>query len=414
MPFAPIEDAIAAVGRGEIVVVVDDADRENEGDLIMAAEFATPENIAFFLAHTSGVIVVPLTPERLVELDLPDMVVQNTESQRTAFTISVDARNGVTTGISAADRAATIQVLTDPAARPGDLARPGHIFPLRAREGGVLKRSGHTEAAVDLARLAGLYPAGVICEITTADKLDMARVPELEEFCARHNLLMISIADLIRYRRRSEKLVRRVSEARVPTRHGDFTCVAYESLLDGETHIAFVRGSVQGADDVLVRVHSECLTGDVFGSLRCDCGPQLDAALARVAAEGAGVVVYLRGHEGRGVGLSHKLRAYELQDAGRDTVDANLELGLPVDGREYGIGAQILVDLGVTTMRLMTNNPAKYGGLEGFGLEIVERVPLQAIPNPENIEYLRTKRERMGHILDDLDNEPATLESTQR
>lgn len=404
MPFAPIEDAIAAIGRGEIVVVVDDADRENEGDLIMAAEFATAENIAFFLAHTSGVIVVPLTPERLVELDLPDMVVQNTESQRTAFTISVDARHGVTTGISAADRAATIRVLTDPAARPGDLARPGHIFPLRAREGGVLKRSGHTEAAVDLARLAGLYPAGVICEVTTADKLDMARLPELEAFCAEHGLLLISIADLIRYRRRSEKLIRRVSEARVPTRHGEFTCVAYESVLDGETHLAFVKGTVQGADDVLVRVHSECLTGDVFGSLRCDCGPQLDAALERVSQEGAGVVVYLRGHEGRGIGISHKLRAYELQDAGRDTVDANLELGLPVDGREYGIGAQILVDLGVTTMRLMTNNPSKYGGLEGFGLEIVERVPLQSIPNPENIDYLRTKRERMGHLLDDLDD----------
>ena len=401
--LAPIEDAVAAIGRGEIVVVVDDEDRENEGDLIMAAEFATAEKIAFFVRHTSGVICMPLTAERADELDLPLMVHDNTESHRTAFTVSVDFRHGTTTGISAADRAATIQALIDPATRPKDLARPGHIFPLRYREGGVLKRAGHTEASVDLARMAGLYPAGVLCEIVNEDGT-MARVPDLEKFCAEHDLLMISIADLIRYRRQGEKLVKRVAEARVPTDWGDFTCYAYESLLDGETHLAMVKGAVQGEDDVLVRVHSECLTGDVFGSLRCDCGVQLDAAMQRVAEEGLGVVVYLRGHEGRGIGIAHKLRAYGLQDEGHDTVDANLELGLPIDSREYGIGAQILVDLGITTMRLMTNNPSKRGGLEGFGLEITGRVPLESAPNPENIRYLRTKRERMGHLLEGLDD----------
>jgi 3,4-dihydroxy 2-butanone 4-phosphate synthase/GTP cyclohydrolase II len=401
--FAPIEDAVAAISRGEIIVVVDDEDRENEGDLIMAAEFATPEKIAFFVRHTSGVICMPLTGERCDELDLPLMVHDNTESHRTAFTVSVDFRHGTTTGISAGDRATTIQALIDPGTRPKDLARPGHIFPLRYREGGVLKRAGHTEASVDLARMAGLYPAGVLCEIVNEDGT-MARVPELEKFSKEHGLLMISIADLIRYRRQGEKLVRRVAEARVPTDWGEFTCYAYESLLDGETHLAMVRGAVQGEADVLVRVHSECLTGDVFGSLRCDCGVQLDAAMQRVSEEGLGVVVYLRGHEGRGIGIAHKLRAYGLQDAGHDTVDANIELGLPVDSREYGIGAQILVDLGITTMRLMTNNPAKRGGLEGFGLEVTGRVPLESAPNPENIHYLRTKRERMGHLLDGLDD----------
>jgi 3,4-dihydroxy 2-butanone 4-phosphate synthase/GTP cyclohydrolase II len=401
--LAPIEDAVAAIARGEIVVVVDDEDRENEGDLIMAAEFATAEKIAFFVRHTSGVICLPLTKERCDQLDLPLMVHDNTESHRTAFTVSVDYRHGTTTGISAADRATTIQALIDPATKPKDLARPGHIFPLQYREGGVLKRAGHTEAAVDLARMAGLEPAGVLCEIVNEDGT-MARVPDLERFCAEHGLLMISIADLIRYRRQGEKLVKRVAEGRVPTDWGEFTCYAYESLLDGETHLAMVRGAVQGEDDVLVRVHSECLTGDVFGSLRCDCGVQLDAAMQKVAEEGLGVVVYLRGHEGRGIGIAHKLRAYELQDEGRDTVEANLELGLPVDSREYGIGAQILVDLGITTMRLMTNNPTKRGGLEGFGLEITGRVPLESTPNPENIHYLRTKRERMGHLLDGLDD----------
>ena len=404
MPFAPIEKAIAAIGRGEIVVVVDDEDRENEGDLIMAAEAATPEKIAFFLQHTSGLICAPMTPERLDELDLPLMVTANTESHRTAFTVSVDYRHGTSTGISAYDRSATIQALIDPATRPDDLARPGHIFPLRYAPGGVLKRAGHTEAAVDLARMAGLYPAGVLCEVVDHKKTDMARLPELEEFAKEHDLLLISIADLIRYRRQNDKLVKRMSEARIPTQYGDFTCYVYESVLDGEQHLAFVKGDVHGEENVLVRVHSECLTGDVFGSLRCDCGPQLDAAMKRIADEGVGVVVYLRGHEGRGIGIGHKLRAYNLQEQGRDTVDANLDLGLPVDSREYGIGAQILVDVGVTTMRVLTNNPAKYGGLEGFGIEIVERVPIESVPNAENIDYLRTKRERMGHLLEGLDD----------
>ena len=403
MPFAPIEKAVAAFAQGEIVVVVDDASRENEGDLIIAAEYATAERIAFFLSHTSGVICMPMLGERLDELELPPMVVDNTESNRTAFTVSVDARNVTTTGISAADRSATVQALIDPATGPTDLARPGHVFPLRYRDGGVLKRSGHTEAAVDLARMAGLYPAGVLCEVVTEDKAEMARLPELERFAATHGLLLISIADLIRYRRQSEKLVRRVAEARIPTQWGDFTCYVYESLLDGDQHLALVRGAVQGTGDVLVRVHSECLTGDVFGSLRCDCGLQLAAAIERVAEQDMGVVVYLRGHEGRGIGIAHKLRAYTLQDEGHDTVDANLELGLPIDSREYGIGAQILVDLGITTMRLLTNNPAKYGGLEGYGLEIVERVPLQSVPNPENLRYLRTKQQRLGHLLEGLD-----------
>ena len=404
MPFAKIEDAVAAVGRGEIVVVVDDEDRENEGDLIMAAEAATPEKVAFFLHHTSGVICAPVTRERARELDLQLMVVDNTESMRTAFTVSVDVRQGTTTGISAYDRAATIQALVDPATRPADLLRPGHIFPLEAREGGVLKRAGHTEAAIDLARMAGLYPAGVLCEVVNEKKDDMARVPELEGFADEHGLLLISIADLVRHRRQTERLVKRVAEARIPTQWGDFTCYAYESVLDGEQHLAFVRGAVQGQDDVLVRVHSECLTGDVFGSLRCDCGPQLAEAMRRIAEEGLGVVVYLRGHEGRGIGIGHKLQAYALQEQGHDTVDANLALGMPVDSREYGIGAQILVDLGITTMRTLTNNPAKRGGLEGFGLKITDRVPLLTQPNPENIAYLRTKRERMGHLLEGLDD----------
>jgi len=401
--FAAISDAIAAFARGEIVVVVDDANRENEGDLIMAAEFATAERIAFFLNHTSGVICAPLTGERLDSLELPPMVVENTESNRTAFTVSVDARVGTSTGISAADRASTIAALIEPATRPDDLVRPGHMYPLRYREGGVLKRAGHTEAAVDLARLAGLTPAGVLCEVVTEDKTAMARLPELTRFSDKHGLLLISIADLIHYRRQSEKLVERVAEARIPTEWGDFTCYVYESLLDGDRHLALVRGAVQGEGDVLVRVHSECLTGDVFGSLRCDCGLQLEAAIEMIAKAGLGVVVYLRGHEGRGIGIAHKLRAYTLQDEGADTIDANLALGLPIDNREYGIGAQILVDLGITTMRLLTNNPAKYGGLEGYGLQIVERVGLQSQPNPENIAYLRTKQRRLGHLLEGLE-----------
>jgi 3,4-dihydroxy 2-butanone 4-phosphate synthase/GTP cyclohydrolase II len=405
MAFGRIEDAVEALSRGEIVVVVDDEDRENEGDLIMAAEAATPEKIAFFLAHTSGVICVPLLPERADELELPLMVSDNTESQRTAFTVSVDYRQGTTTGISAEDRASTIHALIDPHTRPGELNRPGHIFPLRYRKGGVLKRAGHTEATIDLVTAAGMYPAGVLCELVTEDKTHMARLPEIERFAERHELVVISIAGLVRYRRRKDKLVSCIAgPARIPTEFGDFAGYVYESDIDGEHHLAVVKGDLRGQRDVLVRVHSECLTGDVFGSLRCDCGPQLAEAIRLIAEEGTGVIVYLRGHEGRGIGIAHKLRAYNLQERGHDTVDANLELGLPVDNREYGIGAQILVDLGVTTMRLMTNNPMKYGGLEGFGLDIVDRVPLTVHSNPENIEYLRTKRERLGHILDGLDD----------
>ena len=404
MPFDPIPDAIEAIGRGEIVVVVDDEDRENEGDLIMAAEFATPAKIAFFVRHTSGLICAPVTNERADQLDLPLMVPINTEAQRTAFTVTVDYRHGTSTGISAADRSKTIQALIDPRTRRADLARPGHIHVLRAREGGVLKRAGHTEAAIDLARLAGCYPAGVLCELVTEDSMEMARLPDLETFAEKHGLLLISIADLIRFRRQTEKLVKRLPEARVPTVWGDFTCLPFRGVLDGETHLAFIKGAVAGEQDTLVRVHSECLTGDVFGSRRCDCGEQLRAAMAKIAEEGRGVVVYLRGHEGRGIGLAHKLTAYGLQDRGYDTVEANVELGLPIDSREYGIGAQILNDLGVTTMRLMTNNPAKIGGLEGFGLSVVERVALPTVPNPENIAYLKTKRDKMGHLLEGLDD----------
>ncbi len=413
MPFALVEDAIAAIARGEFVVVVDDADRENEGDLIIAAEKITPEAIAFMVRHTSGVICMPVVGPRLDDLRIPLMVADNTESQRTAFTVSVDAKDGTTTGISAADRAATIKALIDPTSGHEDFNRPGHIFPLRYREGGVLKRAGHTEAGVDLARLAGLYPAGVLCEIVNDDGTgEMARLPELERFSAEHGLVMLSIAELVRYRRQREKLIKRVSEARIPNPFfGDFTAYAYQSVLDGTEHIAFVKGDVAGQPEVLVRVHSECLTGDVFDSMRCDCGTQLQLALSRIADEGRGVVIYLRGHEGRGIGLGHKLRAYQLQEQGRDTVEANVELGFPPDSREYGIGAQILVDLGITTMRLMTNNPAKYGGLAGFNLEIVERVPLVSVPNHENRAYLMAKQAKMGHLLE-FDDEPEAADLT--
>jgi 3,4-dihydroxy 2-butanone 4-phosphate synthase/GTP cyclohydrolase II len=399
MPFTKIEEAIEAIARGEMVIVVDSVDRENEGDLIIAAEKMTPETMAFMIRHTSGVICMPVEGHRLDELRIPLMVAENTESQRTAFTVSVDAKHGTSTGISAADRCATVHAILDEDTRPEDLARPGHIFPLRYREGGVLTRAGHTEASVDLARMARLRPAGVLAEVVNDDG-SMARLPELERFAREHGLLVISIADLVRYRRHREKLVRRVSEARIPTSYGDFTAYVFESLLDGTEHMAFVRGEVAGKDDVLVRVHSECLTGDVFGSMRCDCGLQLDLALRLIAEEGTGVVVYLRGHEGRGIGLGHKFRAYTLQDQGLDTVEANVELGFPPDSREYGIGAQILVDLGVSTMRVMTNNPDKYGGLDGYGLEIVERVPLHVLPNTENIRYLRTKQQKLGHLLE--------------
>ncbi|MFM9225163.1 MAG: bifunctional 3,4-dihydroxy-2-butanone-4-phosphate synthase/GTP cyclohydrolase II [Actinomycetota bacterium] len=377
---------------------VDDEDRENEGDLIMAAQFATPEKLAFIIRHTSGVVCAPLTDERCDDLRLPLMVEQNTESQRTAFTDTVDLIDGTTTGISAADRAATLRALADPGATFKAFARPGHIFPLRARQGGVLKRAGHTEAAVDLARLAGCEPAGVICEIQNDDGT-MMRLPQLREFCAEHGLLLSSIAELILYRRHHERLVERMGEATVPTDFGSFECIAYRSTIDGVEHLAFVKGEIDGAP-LLVRVHSECLTGDVFASRRCDCGPQLAAAMHLVEQEGRGVIVYLRGHEGRGIGIGHKIRAYSLQDRGFDTVDANVELGLPVDSREYGIGAQILADLGVEQIRLMTNNPAKYGGLGGYGLSVVERVPLNTVPTPENEAYLRTKRERLGHLIE--------------
>jgi 3,4-dihydroxy 2-butanone 4-phosphate synthase/GTP cyclohydrolase II len=397
--FASIPDAVAEIRAGRMVIVVDDADRENEGDLIIAAEKVTPEAIAFMVRYTSGVICMPVVGERLDHLQVPLMVAANTDHQRTAFTVSVDAKHGTTTGISAADRCATVHAILDDATRPEDLARPGHIFPLRYREGGVLTRAGHTEASVDLARMARLRPAGVLAEVVNDDG-SMARLPELERFAAEHDLQIISIADLVRYRRHREKLVRRVSEARIPTDYGDFTAYVFESLLDGTEHMAFVRGEVAGKENVLVRVHSECLTGDVFGSMRCDCGLQLDLALRLIADEGTGVVVYLRGHEGRGIGLGHKFRAYTLQDQGLDTVEANVELGFPPDSREYGIGAQMLVDLGVSTMRVMTNNPDKYGGLDGYGLEIVERVPLHVLPNHENIRYLRTKQEKLGHLLE--------------
>jgi 3,4-dihydroxy 2-butanone 4-phosphate synthase/GTP cyclohydrolase II len=397
--FATIPEAIDDIARGRIVIVVDDADRENEGDLIVAAEKVTPETIAFMVRYTSGVICMPVLGERLDELSIPLMVAANTDHQGTAFTVSVDARRGVTTGISAADRAMTIRTLIDPATLPEDVLRPGHIFPLRYREGGVLRRAGHTEAAVDLARLAGLYPAGVLCE-TVNDDGTMARLPDLARFAKEHDLRLISIADLIEYRRRREVLVERVATATIPTSWGEFRTYAYESVVDGRTHVALVLGEIGDGADVMTRVHSECLTGDVFGSLRCDCGSQLERAFELIGKEGRGVVLYIRGHEGRAIGLTHKLRAYELQDQGRDTVEANIELGFAADQREYGIGAQILTDLGVRTMRLLTNNPDKRAGLEGHGLSIVERIPLETEPTPHNIGYLRTKAEKLGHLLD--------------
>jgi 3,4-dihydroxy 2-butanone 4-phosphate synthase/GTP cyclohydrolase II len=397
--FDSIEQALEVIAAGGVVVVADDEDRENEGDLIMAADAATPEAISFFVRHTSGLICVGLTGERCEELRLPPMVpsVANTEALGTAFTVSVDLAAGTSTGISAADRALTLRALADASVGPDAFNRPGHVFPLRARPGGVLKRAGHTEASVDLARLAGRAPAGVLCELVHDDGR-MRRGAALREFADEHGLPLISIADLIRHRRRHERLVTAAAHARVPTEWGEFTCHSFESELDGETHLAFVLGDVAGDGPVLTRVHSECLTGDVFRSHKCDCGPQLHEAMRRIAEEGRGVLVYLRGHEGRGIGITHKLRAYELQDRGLDTVDANLELGLPVDDREYGVGAQILAELGVRELRLMTNNPDKYTGLAGFGLRVVERVPLHVPVHPEAAAYLRTKHERMGHL----------------
>jgi 3,4-dihydroxy 2-butanone 4-phosphate synthase/GTP cyclohydrolase II len=397
----PVERAVADIAAGKAVVVVDDETRENEGDLIFAASKATPELMAFTIRYSSGVICVPMPAVMLDRLEIPLMTPHNKDKLRTAYTISVDARDGVSTGISAADRAHTARVLADSATEPWEITRPGHVFPLRYREGGVLMRRGHTEAAVDLATLAGLTPAGVLVEIVNDDGT-MKRGPELREFADEHGLSMISIEDLVRYRRRVENLVERVAETRLPTRHGDFTAYGYRITVDGSEHIALVYGDLSGPDPVLTRVHSECLTGDVFGSRRCDCGPQLDEALARVAAEGRGVVIYLRGHEGRGIGLIAKLQAYALQDGGRDTVDANLDLGLPADARHYGTATQILRDLGVSSVRLLTNNPDKVSNLEDFGIGVAARVPLTPHPNDHNIAYLLTKRDRMGHLLPDL------------
>ncbi|HSJ50597.1 MAG TPA: bifunctional 3,4-dihydroxy-2-butanone-4-phosphate synthase/GTP cyclohydrolase II [Actinomycetota bacterium] len=404
--FATIEEAIEDIRDGRIVIVVDDADRENEGDFVLAAERATPEALNFMVTHGRGIVCLPMTAQRLDELHIPLMVAKNSESHGTAFAVSIDIKGRTTTGTSAYDRAATVRAIADLELTPADVRMPGHVFPLMAQEGGVLKRAGHTEATVDLVRLAGLYPAGVLCEVLHPDGT-MARLPELVRVAREHDLKLISIADLIEYRRRHERLVRRAAEAVIPTRFGEFTAYGYESLLDGTVHVALVRGDVGDGRDLLVRVHSECLTGDVFGSRRCDCGDQLEAALERIGQEGRGVVLYVRGHEGRAIGLTHKLLAYRLQEQGRDTVEANVELGFPADPRDYGIGAQILADLGVRSMRLLTNNPSKRAGLEGYGLSIVERVPLETRPNDRNIEYLRTKREKLGHVLNHLDGEPA-------
>jgi 3,4-dihydroxy 2-butanone 4-phosphate synthase / GTP cyclohydrolase II len=400
--FATIEEALEDIRAGRVVIVVDDADRENEGDFVMAADRATPEAVNFMVTNGRGIVCMPMTQQRLDELRIPLMVSKNNESHGTAFAVSIDIRGRTTTGTSAFDRAATVRAITDPELGPDDIRMPGHVFPLMAQEGGVLKRAGHTEATVDLVRLAGLYPAGVLCEVLHPDGT-MARLPELVRVAAEHGLKMISIADLIEYRRRREHLVKRTAEASIPTEHGEFTAYTYESLVDGNVHVAFVLGDVGDGERILVRVHSECLTGDVFGSLRCDCGDQLEAAIERIGAEGRGVVLYIRGHEGRAIGLTHKLRAYQLQEQGRDTVQANVELGFAADPRDYGIGAQILVDLGVRSMRLLTNNPSKRAGLEGYGLSIVEREPLEIRPNARNIEYLRTKREKMGHLLEGLE-----------
>jgi len=400
--FSTIDEAVEEIKSGRMVIVVDDADRENEGDFIMAAEKATPEALNFMVTHGRGIVCMPVTRERLEELRIPLMVSKNNESHGTAFAVSIDIKDRTTTGTSAYDRATTVRAISDPALSHDDIRMPGHVFPLMAQEGGVLKRAGHTEATVDLARLAGLYPAGVLCEVLHPDGT-MARLPELVRVAREHGLRIISIADLIEHRRRREKLVRRVAEATIPTEQGEFRAYAYESLIDGAEHVALVLGDIVDGQRILVRVHSECLTGDVFGSLRCDCGDQLHSAIARVGEEGRGVVLYVRGHEGRAIGLTHKLRAYRLQEQGLDTVEANVELGFPPDPRDYGIGAQILADLGVHSMRLLTNNPAKRAGLEGYGLSIVERVPLETRPTPENIEYLRTKREKLGHLLENLD-----------
>ena len=403
--FATIPEAVEDIREGKIVLVVDDADRENEGDFVIAADFATPEAVNFMVTHGRGIVCLPCAAWRLDELGIPQMVTDTTGGHEAAFTVSIDYRHGTSTGTSAHDRAITAKAVTNTEVSPRDFQKPGHVFPLRAKDGGVLRRAGHTEAAVDLSTMAGLFPAGVICEVMNADGT-MARMPELIRVAREHDLKLISIADLIDHRRRREVLVARVAEATIPTPFGEFRSYAYESQVDGRTHIALVLGEMGDGIGVLTRVHSECLTGDVFGSLRCDCGQQLQGALAQVGEQGRGVILYVRGHEGRAIGLTHKLRAYELQDQGRDTVEANLELGFPADQRDYGIGAQILVDLGVKTMRLLTNNPDKRAGLEGYGLAIEERIPLQIEPTEQNIGYLRTKQEKMGHLLDMAKAEP--------
>ncbi len=396
-PFATIDEAIEELRQGKMVVVCDDESRENEGDLTMAAQFVTPAAINFMRKEAGGLICLALPPERCDELGLNLMAAKNESAFETAFTVSIEARSGVSTGISAADRARTIQVAIDPESSPRELVQPGHVFPLKAKGGGVLERVGQTEAAVDLARMAGLIPAGVICEIMNEDGT-MARVRDLEAYCARHGLLMVTVADLVAYRRRNEKLVERVVATKLPTAFGEFTAVGYRSLVDNKHHVALVKGEVEGADDVLVRVHSECLTGDVFHSLRCDCGQQLESALSMIDSEGTGVLLYLS-QEGRGIGLLNKLRAYKLQEEGYDTVEANLRLGLPADLRDYGIGAQILVDLGLSSIRLLTNNPKKISGLAGYGLSVTDQIPIQPMPNPHNVAYLRAKRDKLGHTL---------------
>ena len=403
MPLSSIEDAINDIKSGGMVIVVDDEDRENEGDLTMAAEMVNADHINFMATYGRGLICVPMLGDRLDRLNLPLMVQQNTAPMTTAFTVSVDALNGATTGISAQDRATTIQALVDESTQPGDLGRPGHIFPLRYVEGGVLKRTGQTEASIDLCRLAGLQEAAVICEIM-ADDGTMARMPDLDEFSDQHGIKIVSVADLIAYRRRHEKLIERVAEARVPTEFGEFTAVSYSSLVDVYEHVALVKGDIQPDDAVLVRVHSECLTGDVFGSARCDCGDQIPLALSAIEEAGKGVLLYMR-QEGRGIGIHNKLKAYALQDQGYDTVEANVMLGFAPDPRQYGVGAQILEDIGVKKMKLLTNNPTKRVGLEGFGLEVVERIAIVADYKPDNTEYMETKRTRMGHILEPIDEE---------